>query len=135
MIVRKSLAGTNSPTAQRYSDTSFVDRNDGYRQARDRIDDGLLRTRHRIGGKARAVLLHRHPAGLRGAILHAPLGIEAFFDYNEGMAYAKKIGKPFDFEKAFASACAWIPLKNQQIPENLRQSMEEIWKADTSFRN
>jgi hypothetical protein len=26
-------------------------------------------------------------------------------------------------------------LKNQKIPENLRQSMEEIWKADTSFRN
>ena len=43
--------------------------------------------------------------------------------------------KQFDFEKAFASACAWIELKNQKIPENLRQSMEEIWKADTSFRN
>jgi UDP-N-acetylglucosamine diphosphorylase/glucosamine-1-phosphate N-acetyltransferase len=43
--------------------------------------------------------------------------------------------KPFDFEKAFASACAWMQLKNQEIPENLRQSMEEIWKADTSFRN
>jgi NDP-sugar pyrophosphorylase family protein len=41
----------------------------------------------------------------------------------------------FDFEKAYAAACAWIALKNQQIPENLRQSMEEIWKADTSFRN
>lgn len=41
----------------------------------------------------------------------------------------------FDFEKAFASACAWIALKNQKIPENLRQSMEEIWKADTTFRN
>ncbi|MEN9369244.1 MAG: hypothetical protein RI952_109 [Bacteroidota bacterium] len=26
--------------------------------------------------------------------LHAPLGIEAFFDYDEGMAYAKKAGKP-----------------------------------------
>ena len=43
--------------------------------------------------------------------------------------------RAFDFEKAFASACAWIELKNQEIPENLRQSMEEIWKADTSFRN
>ena len=43
--------------------------------------------------------------------------------------------KPFDFEKAYASACAWIELKNQKIPENLHQSMEEIWKADTSFRN
>jgi UDP-N-acetylglucosamine diphosphorylase/glucosamine-1-phosphate N-acetyltransferase len=43
--------------------------------------------------------------------------------------------KQFDFEKAYASACAWIELKNQKIPENLRQSMEEIWKADTSFRN
>lgn len=43
--------------------------------------------------------------------------------------------KPFDFKKAFASACAWIELKNQEIPENLLQSMEEIWKADTSFRN
>ncbi len=26
--------------------------------------------------------------------LHAPLGIDAFFDYEEGMAYAKKVGKP-----------------------------------------
>ncbi len=26
--------------------------------------------------------------------LHAPLGIDAFFDYDEGMAYAKKVGKP-----------------------------------------
>lgn len=43
--------------------------------------------------------------------------------------------KQFDFEKAYASACAWIKMKNQKIPENLRQSMEEIWKADTSFRN
>lgn len=43
--------------------------------------------------------------------------------------------KQFDFEKAFASACAWIALKNQKIPENLHQRMEEIWKADTSFRN
>jgi hypothetical protein len=43
--------------------------------------------------------------------------------------------RAFDFEKAYASACAWIELKNQKIPENLRQSMEEIWKADTSFRN
>jgi len=43
--------------------------------------------------------------------------------------------RPFDFEKAYASACAWMELKNQKIPENLRQSMEEIWKADTSFRN
>ncbi|MFM6914004.1 MAG: hypothetical protein ACKOUQ_03760 [Aquirufa sp.] len=43
--------------------------------------------------------------------------------------------RAFDFEKAFAAACAWMTLKNQEIPENLRQSMEEIWKADTSFRN
>lgn len=43
--------------------------------------------------------------------------------------------KQFDFEKALAAACAWIELKNQEIPENLRQRMEEIWKADTSFRN
>ena len=43
--------------------------------------------------------------------------------------------KQFDFEKAYAAACAWIEMKNQKIPENLRQSMEEIWKADTSFRN
>jgi UDP-N-acetylglucosamine diphosphorylase/glucosamine-1-phosphate N-acetyltransferase len=43
--------------------------------------------------------------------------------------------RAFEFEKAYAAACAWITLKNQQIPENLRQSMEEIWKADTSFRN
>ncbi|MCX6193547.1 MAG: hypothetical protein NTX34_03515 [Cytophagales bacterium] len=43
--------------------------------------------------------------------------------------------RSFDFEKAFTSACSWIELKNQKIPENLRQSMEEIWKEGTSFRN
>jgi hypothetical protein len=43
--------------------------------------------------------------------------------------------RSFDFEKAFSSACSWIELKNQKIPENLRQSMEEIWKEGTSFRN
>lgn len=29
-----------------------------------------------------------------GEIFHAPLGLDAFFDYDEGMAYAKKVGKP-----------------------------------------
>jgi acetyltransferase-like isoleucine patch superfamily enzyme len=43
--------------------------------------------------------------------------------------------RSFDFEKAFSSACSWIELKKQKIPENLRQSMEEIWKEGTSFRN
>ncbi len=27
-------------------------------------------------------------------LFHAPLGLNAFFDYDEGMAYAKKVGKP-----------------------------------------
>ncbi len=27
-------------------------------------------------------------------VLHAPLGIDAFFDYDEGLAYAKEVGKP-----------------------------------------
>ncbi len=27
-------------------------------------------------------------------LFHAPLGLPAFFDYDEGMAYAKKVGKP-----------------------------------------
>lgn len=43
--------------------------------------------------------------------------------------------RAFEFEKAYASACAWILLKKQEIPENLRLSMEEIWKAETTFRN
>lgn len=43
--------------------------------------------------------------------------------------------RAFEFEKAYASACAWIHLKKQEIPENLRLRMEEIWKAETTFRN
>jgi thiol:disulfide interchange protein DsbD len=29
-----------------------------------------------------------------GDIFHAPLGLDAFFDYDEGLAYAKKVNKP-----------------------------------------
>ncbi|HJV78012.1 MAG TPA: cytochrome c biogenesis protein CcdA, partial [Paludibacter sp.] len=29
-----------------------------------------------------------------GEIFHAPLGLDAFFDYDEGLAYAKKVNKP-----------------------------------------
>lgn len=29
-----------------------------------------------------------------GEIFHAPLGLDAFFDYDEGLAYAKKVSKP-----------------------------------------
>ncbi len=35
-----------------------------------------------------------HPTHKYGDKLHAPLNLDAYFDYEEGMAYAKKIGKP-----------------------------------------
>ena len=38
----------------------------------------------------------QHNSGIHkyGDIFHAPLGLDAFFDYDEGLAYAKKINKP-----------------------------------------
>lgn len=35
-----------------------------------------------------------HTAKKYAGIFHAPHGIDAFFDYEEGLAYAKKVGKP-----------------------------------------
>ena len=40
----------------------------------------------------------------------------------------------YRFEKALQVAKAWINLKAQDIPENLLQRMEEIWKEKSTFR-
>ncbi|MCZ2475489.1 hypothetical protein G9H61_08530 [Aquirufa ecclesiirivi] len=40
----------------------------------------------------------------------------------------------YQMGKAKQVACQWIGLKQQAIPENLAQVMEEIWKEEASFR-
>ncbi len=35
-----------------------------------------------------------HSSGKYSEIFHAPLGLDAFFDYDEGLSYAKKMNKP-----------------------------------------
>ncbi|CAM4287588.1 hypothetical protein EWU23_10990 [Cytophagaceae bacterium 50C-KIRBA] len=40
----------------------------------------------------------------------------------------------YQMEKAKQVASQWISLKQQAIPENLAQVMEEIWKEEASFR-
>ncbi|MHA8065745.1 putative sugar nucleotidyl transferase [Aquirufa sp. ROCK2-A2] len=42
--------------------------------------------------------------------------------------------KEYHFDKAFEVAKAWISLKGQNIQQNLKQSMEEIWKEKSTFR-
>jgi len=39
-------------------------------------------------------VLHKSGDHKYGDIFHAPLGLEVFFDYDEGLAYAKKMNKP-----------------------------------------
>ncbi|GAB3955104.1 cytochrome c biogenesis protein CcdA [Spirosoma harenae] len=46
-----------------------------------------------LGGAPVADASHSAPKKY-GDIFHAPLGLNAFFDYDEGMAYARKVNKP-----------------------------------------
>jgi thiol:disulfide interchange protein len=41
-----------------------------------------------------SVVVHNSGNHKYGDIFHAPFGIDAFFDYDEGLAYAKKMNKP-----------------------------------------
>lgn len=55
--------------------------------------------------------------------LHAPLGIDAFFDYEEGLAYAKKVGKPvfLDFTGHSCTNCRKMENAVWPDPEVLRR--------------
>ena len=55
--------------------------------------------------------------------LHAPLGIDAFFDYEEGLAYAKKVGKPvfLDFTGHSCTNCRKMENAVWPDPEVLKR--------------
>lgn len=55
--------------------------------------------------------------------LHAPLGIDAFFDYEEGLAYAKKVNKPvfLDFTGHSCTNCRKMENAVWPDPEVLRR--------------
>ncbi len=66
-----------------------------------------------------------HSSGVKkyGDKLHAPLGIDAFFDYDEGLAYAKKVGKPvfLDFTGHSCTNCRKMENAVWPDPEVLRR--------------
>jgi thiol:disulfide interchange protein DsbD len=66
-----------------------------------------------------------HTTGTKkyGDKLHAPLGIDAFFDYDEGLAYAKKVGKPvfLDFTGHSCTNCRKMENAVWPDPEVLRR--------------
>ncbi len=66
-----------------------------------------------------------HSTGVKkyGDKLHAPLGIDAFFDYDEGLAYAKKVGKPvfLDFTGHSCTNCRKMENAVWPDPEVLRR--------------
>jgi UDP-N-acetylglucosamine diphosphorylase/glucosamine-1-phosphate N-acetyltransferase len=43
--------------------------------------------------------------------------------------------KKYEFEKALANAKKWAKAKNQELPENSAELIEQIWKEEASFRN
>jgi thiol:disulfide interchange protein len=45
-------------------------------------------------GGSTSVVTHDSGTHKYGDIFHAPLGLDVFFDYDEGLAYAKKVNKP-----------------------------------------
>ncbi|GAB3638453.1 hypothetical protein GCM10027422_40430 [Hymenobacter arcticus] len=47
-----------------------------------------------LGGSATGPAAAPHAQHKYGDIFHAPLGLDAYFDYNEARAYAKQVGKP-----------------------------------------
>jgi len=47
-----------------------------------------------LSGNSAPAATHNTGSHKYGDIFHAPLGLDAFFDYDEGLAYAKKMNKP-----------------------------------------
>jgi UDP-N-acetylglucosamine diphosphorylase/glucosamine-1-phosphate N-acetyltransferase len=43
--------------------------------------------------------------------------------------------KKYEFEKALANAKKWAKAKNQELPENSGELIEQIWKEEASLRN
>jgi UDP-N-acetylglucosamine diphosphorylase/glucosamine-1-phosphate N-acetyltransferase len=43
--------------------------------------------------------------------------------------------KKYEFEKALANAKKWAKAKNQELPENSAELIEQIWKEEAPFRN
>jgi hypothetical protein len=42
---------------------------------------------------------------------------------------------PYKHDRAVENAEAWIQAKNQEIPKNLRDIIEQIWKEEANARN
>ncbi|HWW43171.1 thioredoxin family protein, partial [Pedobacter sp.] len=60
-------------------------------------------------------------------IFHAPLNLDAFFDYNEGLAYAKKVNKPIliDFTGHACVNCRKMEANVWPNPEVYKMISEE----------
>ena len=43
--------------------------------------------------------------------------------------------KKYEFNKALANAAKWAKAKNQELPENSAELIEQIWKEEASLRN
>jgi UDP-N-acetylglucosamine diphosphorylase/glucosamine-1-phosphate N-acetyltransferase len=43
--------------------------------------------------------------------------------------------KKYEFDKALANAKKWAKAKNQELPENSAELIEQIWKEEATFRN
>jgi len=43
--------------------------------------------------------------------------------------------KKYEFDKALANATKWAKAKNQELPENSAELIEQIWKEEASLRN
>ena len=41
----------------------------------------------------------------------------------------------YEFDKALANATKWAKAKNQELPENSGELIEQIWKEEASLRN
>ncbi len=62
-----------------------------------------------------------------GELFHAPLGLDAFFDYEEGMAYARKVNKPvlIDFTGHSCVNCRKMEASIWPEPSVLKQLQED----------
>ncbi|SMO60259.1 protein-disulfide reductase DsbD family protein [Solitalea koreensis] len=67
-----------------------------------------------------------HSVKKYGDVFHAPHGIDAFFDYEEGLAYAKKTGKPvmLDFTGHSCVNCRKMEANVWSDPEVLKRIKE-----------